>query len=341
MSNEALARVGGGGSTEIAVSYERSVEDLIAQADKIKLAMKKAMEHGTHYGTIPGVNKPTLYKAGAEKLNLLFRMDPQYDSDPIAPDLGGGGHLTIKSICTLWHIPTGQRLGSGEAMCSTREAKYGYRETRRVCPACGKDAIIKGRAEYGGGWVCFKKRDGCGAKYKDGDAAIESQVVGRIPNPDLPDAYNTVQKMANKRALVAAVLNVTAASDVFTQDVEDAHHGDESDAPNSPPRQEEEPARNEVESERPAKRPAGPAMGIVVGNFGPQKGAEVSALNDKALAFYLKTYTEDVSNPAKENWRARNMKILNALDAEATRRANAQGTVVDLGGPAESDEPPF
>jgi len=35
------------------------------------------------------------------------------------------------------------------------------------------------------------------------------------------DVVNTVQKMAQKRSLVAAVLNATNASDWFTQDVED------------------------------------------------------------------------------------------------------------------------
>ena len=36
------------------------------------------------------------------------------------------------------------------------------------------------------------------------------------------DYYNTVIKMADKRAIVAAVLYSTAASDTFTQDIEDA-----------------------------------------------------------------------------------------------------------------------
>jgi len=40
---------------------------------------------------------------------------------------------------------------------------------RPVCPSCGKRAIIKGKPEYGGGWVCYKKLDGCGAKFPDGD----------------------------------------------------------------------------------------------------------------------------------------------------------------------------
>jgi hypothetical protein len=43
----------------------------------------------------------------------------------------------------------------------------------------------------------------------------------RIPNPDFADSSNTVLKMAQKRALVAACLVVTNASAFFTQDVED------------------------------------------------------------------------------------------------------------------------
>lgn len=43
----------------------------------------------------------------------------------------------------------------------------------------------------------------------------------REDNPDIADTYNTVLKMARKRALVDAVKSTTAASDIFTQDVED------------------------------------------------------------------------------------------------------------------------
>jgi hypothetical protein len=43
----------------------------------------------------------------------------------------------------------------------------------------------------------------------------------RIPNPDVADVVNTIQKMAQKRALVAATLIATSASEFFTQDVED------------------------------------------------------------------------------------------------------------------------
>lgn len=43
----------------------------------------------------------------------------------------------------------------------------------------------------------------------------------RVENPDIADTYNTVLKMAKKRAFVDAVKSTTAASDIFTQDIED------------------------------------------------------------------------------------------------------------------------
>ena len=113
------------------------------------------------------------------------------------------------------------RLKPLRGSCSTREAKYAYRKAARKCPQCQAEAIIKGKEEFGGGWVCFKKKGGCGAKFPDDDVAITGQSEGRMPNDDVADQYNTVLKMANKRSLVAAVLNATAASDIFTQDIED------------------------------------------------------------------------------------------------------------------------
>ena len=73
------------------VAPERSIEELVAQSQKIRQAMEQAMEVGHHYGKIPGTAKPTLLKPGAEKLCLLFRLDPQYHSEPVAPDLGAAG----------------------------------------------------------------------------------------------------------------------------------------------------------------------------------------------------------------------------------------------------------
>jgi hypothetical protein len=191
---------------------------ILAQVTLIHAVMTEIMIKDTHYGIIPGTGaKPSLLKAGAEKLLLTFRLDPQYEST----EHFLGDHLFVRSRCTLYHQTSGRRMGSGEGSCSTKEAKYAYRQGHRLCPHCGKDTIIKGKQEYGGGWLCFGKKGGCGAKWPTGAVEIESQNTDRILNEDLADQYNTVLKMANKRSLIAAVLNVTAASDIFTQDVED------------------------------------------------------------------------------------------------------------------------
>ncbi|HMF56102.1 MAG TPA: hypothetical protein VK619_07060, partial [Pyrinomonadaceae bacterium] len=118
-------------------------------------------------------------------------------------------------------------IAEADGSCNSRETKYRYREAQRICPECQKPAIIKGKEEYGGGHLCFKKKGGCGAKFSTGDPVIESQTVGRIFNPDIADQVNTIQKMSQKRSLIAACLLAVNASEFFTQDVEDmpAHAG--------------------------------------------------------------------------------------------------------------------
>jgi hypothetical protein len=223
-------------SEAVVARGELSVQEIVDQKDKIKQVMGAVMKDGVHYGVIPGVNKPSLFKPGAEAINVALRLAPHYESEKIFHD---DGHLTVIAKCTLKHIPTDLTIATGEGLCTTKEDRYAYRQGERICPQCGQPAIIKGKAEYGGGWVCFKKKGGCGLKWDDGAQEIESQEVGKIPNPQLPDLYNTVLKMADKRALIAAVLNGTAASDVFTQDVEDGPQGPKPQPP-SPVRRDNE-----------------------------------------------------------------------------------------------------
>jgi len=200
-------------------SGEWGVEQVIGQIQMIQSLMKDAMVEDEHYGTIPGCGtKKVLLKPGAEKLGLMFRLAPKYTIDRYELQ---DGHREYEVTCTLTHIPTGQIWGEGVGTCSTMESKFRYRKAERVCPECGVAAIIKGKAEYGGGWLCYKKKGGCGAKWNDGAEEIEGQEVGKIENENLADQYNTVKKIAKKRALVDATLTATAASDIFTQDIAD------------------------------------------------------------------------------------------------------------------------
>ncbi|HEU4619510.1 MAG TPA: hypothetical protein VFV10_15845 [Gammaproteobacteria bacterium] len=211
------------------------VGDIVARVEKIRSVAAEVMREDHHFGKIPGVDKPTLLKPGAELLCLTFQLAPSFKFQ----EKRSGDHLEVIATCTLTHIPTGAVLGSAVGSCSSRESKYAYRKAARTCPECGKATIIKGREEYGGGWLCWKKpdrgSDGCGAKFADGDTSIESQQTGRVDNPDLPDTHNTVRKMASKRALVAIVLIVTCASDLYTQDVEEQGREEAAEPAKKPP----------------------------------------------------------------------------------------------------------
>jgi len=200
-------------------SDSMTMEQIIRQVCFVQEVTKSVMQNGTHYGTIPGCgNKPTLLKPGSEMLNMTFRLAPSYDVENI--DMGNG-HREYRVTCTLNHINSGAFVGQGVGSCSTMESKYRYRKAEQTCPECGESAIIRGKKEYGGGWLCFAKKGGCGAKFNDGDKAIENQEMGRVEYEDIADYYNTCLKMAKKRAVVDATLTATAASSMFTQDIED------------------------------------------------------------------------------------------------------------------------
>jgi hypothetical protein len=203
----------------LAIVEERSVGDVRNQVNKIQELMKDLMKNGEHYGIIPGTGtKPSLLKAGAEKLCFAFRLAPEFDIQQV--DLPRD-HREIRVVTTLRNMATGAIVGQGLGSCSTMETKYRWRKLARTCPKCGQESIIKGKEEYGGGWLCWQKKGGCGAKFPDESPDIIGQPEGKIENEDIADCYNTVLKMAKKRSIVDATITACAASDIFTQDVED------------------------------------------------------------------------------------------------------------------------
>ncbi len=199
------------------VSGPMKASDIIAHVKLVEDIKLSVMKEGTHYGTIPGCPKPSLYKPGAEMLLMAFRLCS--DHEVTTRELADGH----REYTTRTYIKTagGLLLAVGIGFCSTMETKYRYRFEQRKCPSCSKEAIIKGKEEFGGGWICFKKKGGCGQKFDDGDDAIESQSGGKVENPDLADVYHTVLQMSKKRSLVCGARTATACSDFFTQDIED------------------------------------------------------------------------------------------------------------------------
>ena len=190
------------------------VQQIRQQVISIQELMSSVMQESTHYGVIPGCgDKPTLLQPGAQKLMLMFQLADDYEIDE--RDLGNG-HREYRVKCTLCNRSTGLVQGSGNGLCSTMESRYRYRnvsdweDTGEPIPNDARER----KAEY--------RKQGFGMKKVNGQwlwvRYTDSQ---KSENPDIADTYNTVLKMACKRALVAAVLNATAASDIFTQDIED------------------------------------------------------------------------------------------------------------------------
>lgn len=163
---------------------------------------KSQLKQGHHYYNLPGEGrnrKPALAKEGALNLCSLFKVtpDPEEPHEVLSPD----GHYTVRYRYHLRSVRTGQVVATGDGSCSTREAKYAYRWLweRDVPKDADKDTLPKRR---------LKTRNGWATQY-------------RVPNDDLADTYNTVLKMASKRALVEAVLKLPLVSELFTQDLEE------------------------------------------------------------------------------------------------------------------------
>ena len=182
------------------------------------------LRQNVDFQIIPGTNKPSLVKPGAEKLCSLFGLSARFTVADMAEDWTGAAHngepfFYYRYRCTLYRGTL--LVAECEGSCNSWEKKYRYRAAELKCPKCGKTTIIKGKEEYGGGWICFSKKGGCGAKFAENAPDIANQPRGQVPNTDIADQVNTLQKMAQKRAFVGATLIATNASEYFTQDVED------------------------------------------------------------------------------------------------------------------------
>lgn len=195
--------------------------------------VKKHMVEGSDYGKIPGTDKPTLLKPGAEKLLDLFRCTPEFMLMEKVEDFERGFfHYVFRARVIFRQTNTVVAEGYGSA--NAKEGRYRWRNADLMCPNCNKPTIIKGKQEYGGGWVCFKKKGGCNSKFDDDATEIVGQPRGKVENDDICTLANTILKMAKKRALVDAAIALARCSDLFTQDVEDfadPGHGEEKPAP--------------------------------------------------------------------------------------------------------------
>jgi hypothetical protein len=244
-----------------------SMEVALARRSAIVEFTRRIMVKDQDFGEIPGTHKPTLLKPGAEKLCNFFGLEPEFT--PIVEDIdwtgaqhGGEVFCYARYRCRL--LREGRVVGVGEGSCNSWEAKYRYRWVveEQVPEHLDPARLLKRgvhrtlyefdfaveRAETTGTygkpaehWQMFRDaiRNGTARSVekltrRGQSVAWEIDVdtsLYRIPNPEGADVVNTIQKMAQKRALVAATLIATSASEFFTQDVEDADHSDSGSHP--------------------------------------------------------------------------------------------------------------
>jgi len=229
------------------------------------------------YGIIPGTPRRTLFQPGADKLIEVYGLVPKIAI--LSKTINYETNLFDYEVEVS--LLRGDRVvGMGLGSCSSFESKYRFRNAERVCPDCGKPTIIKGRPEYGGGWLCWRKKDGCGATFADEDPAIVNQDQGKVENDNMIDQKNTVLKMAVKRAKVAATIAATRSSGIFTQDLDDnVEPASGAAAPSSPP---PNPARDRYAPDPPIPIPSMPPPPIAFSKD-PDRPARRGAPPPKAM----------------------------------------------------------
>jgi len=160
---------------------------------------KTVMKEGKDYGVIPGTDKPTLLKPGAEKLCSLFHLAPEFVLADEIKDFDKG-LFYFRYTCRLT-FEGGVTVATGEGSANSKEKKYRWRNV--FANQATEEDKKNGRLET--------RKSKSGGSYQ----------VYVIENTEPFDLINTLQKMAQKRALIAAVLIAANASEFYTQDVED------------------------------------------------------------------------------------------------------------------------
>ncbi len=216
-----------------------AVAEILQQQVEVRQFMKQALQEGRDYGKVPGVEKPSLLKPGAERINSAhgvvarFRVaEREVDHDRVTPWKKRKKVWVRNEWHGEWEETVGESLGLYRYVV---ECELVHRESGVVVAQC------------------------LGAC-----STMESKYIDR-PR----DCENTALKMAEKRALVGATLLCYGLSDEFTQDVEDtglaAATGEASDddsASGGPPKVEPPvcpvhnvPMRDDRQSKRNPKAP--------------------------------------------------------------------------------------
>ena len=175
--------------------------DMKAKLGLVQRFFKEVMVKDQDYGVIPGTEKPTLLKPGAEKLCELYGYAPVVKNVDEEKNIETGFYRARVTIA-LVHRRSGVVVAEGVGEANTMEGRYRWRWLPEWKLPDGLDK---------NGLYSETRIDKNGKKYK----------MYRLENQDPWTLWNTVLKMAKKRALIDATLSATRSSGIFTQDTED------------------------------------------------------------------------------------------------------------------------
>jgi len=158
------------------------LEYLSEQRKMLREFVSKELIRDSDFGVIPGTKKATLYKPGAEKLKVLFKLG--FNTVLTRETINAKENFAMFTYKTQVYRLDDQSMivGECEASCNSQEKKYRERSV----------------------WINNQRH-------------MEATPIF--------DIMNTLQKMAQKRAFVGAIIISVGASDFFTQDIDDPDDG--------------------------------------------------------------------------------------------------------------------
>ena len=234
--------------TELVVLPNRQLSAIKGHSNAIR-DLKRILKRGVHYGIFPGVDKPSLFQAGAEVVEKYFKLRSETQPDRFVEDFDRGlfHYVYSTSVFTL----DGTLLAIRQGSCNSREAGFGWSWVNEADLPRGimkeglkmrggkqsefSFAIDKAEttgaygkpAEYWARWRTaildgtarqVKRKTKTG---KEMDAWEMDGTQYRLPNPDVFDKVHAIMLRAQKRSYVAAIRSATGCGEVFTQDIED------------------------------------------------------------------------------------------------------------------------
>ena len=300
-----------------------SSAQVMAGLNAIRGVMKECMVEKQDYGKVPGCgDKPGLFQPGAQKLSMMFQLNPEVREETITdyPNFHRGYRFIVR-------VTNGAKFADGVGECSTLESKYRYRSGNKKCPNCGKETIFKSKIELEG-WFCWDKKGGCGARFgksSPGGKEIESQTAGKVEHDNPPDFWNTVRKMAFKRAFVHAIINATNTSELWSQDLEDlAANGVVGGVATETPHDAGNANQQQQETKKEPAKDIDWRSAIVPKQFKDTGGLKLGDIDEKDLGWLIENYKvketyekNGKTYKTKPEWVEASREFRAALDAAA------------------------